>query len=199
MMTDTKEHIINTATSLFLQKGFKEVTMKQLVEHAGVSKGAFYHYFTSKEQVFEEVVLSFFNAVKVSDFHLLSTTSLKQFYTNWVKTFFTSKNKLNSIAKGGNEFTQNHYYIIFDGLRLVPSFRKMFDEEQKNETDAWITIIDVAKENKEIKSILPSRDIAKMFMYIADGLGTDLLMRNDAGSLEAETLKAWDTIYTLLQ
>lgn len=58
-MADLKEHILETAQKLFLQKGFKGVTMNELVEAAGLTKGAFYHYFKSKEQVFEEVVLAF--------------------------------------------------------------------------------------------------------------------------------------------
>lgn len=198
-MTDTREHIIQTATNLFLQKGFKEVTMKELVDSAGLSKGAFYHYFTSKEQVFEVVVLSFLNATGINDYDVFSTTSLKDFYTNWVKSVFNVKSKINPIGKSNNEFSQNHYYLVFDGLRLVPAFREVFDEEQKKELKAWIKIIDIAKENGEIKSKLPSKDIAKMFMYIVDGLGTSAALQNRTSTMKTDAIKALDNIYTLLQ
>ena len=56
MVNTTKEHILNVCTHLFLQKGFKEVTMKEIVEKTGMSKGAIYHYFNSKEQLFLEVI-----------------------------------------------------------------------------------------------------------------------------------------------
>jgi AcrR family transcriptional regulator len=36
-----------------MQKGYKEVTMKDIVDNAELSKGAFYHYFDSKEKVFK--------------------------------------------------------------------------------------------------------------------------------------------------
>ena len=52
----SKEHILITAFSLFLQKSFKEVTMKEIVKETGLSKGAFYHYFESKEQLFLELL-----------------------------------------------------------------------------------------------------------------------------------------------
>jgi AcrR family transcriptional regulator len=58
-MNDTKEHIITTSLKLFLQKNFKEVTMKEIVNATRLSKGAFYHYFESKEKVFKEVVRHF--------------------------------------------------------------------------------------------------------------------------------------------
>ena len=54
-MNESKEHIITVASKLFLQKNFKEVTMKEIVDKTGLSKGAFYHYFESKEQLFLEV------------------------------------------------------------------------------------------------------------------------------------------------
>ena len=59
-MNDSKEHILLASLNLFLQKNFKEVTIKEIVEITGLSKGAFYHYFQSKEQLFEEVMEHFF-------------------------------------------------------------------------------------------------------------------------------------------
>ena len=64
-MNQTKEHIITVACELFLQKSFKEVTMKEIVKQTGLSKGAFYHYFESKEQLFQEVLDFFLNNVMV--------------------------------------------------------------------------------------------------------------------------------------
>ncbi|EKT4500631.1 TetR/AcrR family transcriptional regulator [Flavobacterium psychrophilum] len=198
-MKDTKEHIINTATQLFLQKGFKEVTMKELVESAGVSKGAFYHYFTSKEQVFEEVLFSFTNSLRVKDYDTLSTTSLKEFYSNWKKKIAVANNKMNPIDKNNSELTQNHYYLLINGLRIIPAFRNSFEEEQIKEQNAWIKIIDIAKNSGEIKSILPTEDIAKLFIFVADGLGTNMLLQNKEVIVFAEVLKAWDNIYSLIK
>lgn len=198
-MKDSRENIIITATNLFLQKGFKEVTMKELVESAAISKGAFYHYFTSKEQVFEEVVMSFFNAMKIKDYDALSTTSLKDFYTNWSKTLLNKKSDQNFGTKINTEFVQNHYYLLFDGLRLIPACRKAFDEEQSKENKAWLKIIATAKKSGEIESKLPNEDIAKLFMFMADGLGTNLLLQNKGNNVNAEVLKAWDNIFSLLQ
>lgn len=197
-MKDSREHIINTATNLFLQKGFKEVTMKELVESAGISKGAFYHYFTSKEHVFEEVVLGFSSSIKIKDYDALSTTSLKDFYTNWATNIFDPKMAQNPMTIGNTEFTQNHYYLLFDGLRLIPSYQKVFDQEQIIEKNAWIKIVDIAKNSGEIKSNLVSEDIAKLFMFMADGLSTNLLLQNKGNNMNSEVLKAWDTIYFLL-
>lgn len=199
-MKDSKEHILNTALNLFLQKGFKEVTMKELVDNAGMSKGAFYHYFKSKEDVFEEVVMNFYKMLSIPDYDALSTTSLREFYKNWLKNVSQRKSLWSkSTSSEDAAATQNHYYLIFDGIRLLPTFRQLFYSEQEREMAAWVKIIDKAKKSKEIKSSLPSKQIANMFTYVSDGLSFNLLMNNNMGMLETEAIKAWDSVYALIK
>lgn len=198
-MKDSKEQILNTALNLFLQKGFKEVTMRELVEGAGLSKGAFYHYFKSKEDVFEEVVMRFARALSIPNYDALSTTSLQEFYRNWLQHFSQRKSSWGQSASGESAVIQNHYYLIFDGIRLLPAFRDMFYKEQEREMAAWIKIIDIARESKEISTDLPSRQIASMFAYVSDGLSFNLLMNNKIAMLDVEAVNAWDSMYALMK
>jgi TetR/AcrR family transcriptional regulator, cholesterol catabolism regulator len=47
----TREGIVKAATTLFAQQGFEATTVQEVVEKAGATKGAFYHYFKSKEEL----------------------------------------------------------------------------------------------------------------------------------------------------
>jgi len=49
--TDTRSNILRSALQLFLQKGYKNVSYQELVKKTGMSKGAIYHYFASKEEL----------------------------------------------------------------------------------------------------------------------------------------------------
>ncbi|MDW8294510.1 MAG: TetR/AcrR family transcriptional regulator [Aquificaceae bacterium] len=53
---NAKERIINTAKELFSQKGYSNTSVDEIVKQAGLSKGAFYFYFRSKDQLMEELV-----------------------------------------------------------------------------------------------------------------------------------------------
>ncbi len=58
--TDTRQHIIDTATPIILSKGFSAVGLSELLSAAEVPKGSFYHYFKSKESFGEALLNSYF-------------------------------------------------------------------------------------------------------------------------------------------
>ena len=51
-----KKYIIETARRIFMDKGYKEVTMKDIVEACQISRGGLYLYFSSTKELFEEVL-----------------------------------------------------------------------------------------------------------------------------------------------
>lgn len=57
---DTRQHILDTGYGLIVDKGFTSVGLAQLLKHAQVPKGSFYHYFKSKEQFGEALIEDYF-------------------------------------------------------------------------------------------------------------------------------------------
>ncbi len=51
-----KKFILETARKVFVEKGFKKVTMKDIVEACDISRGGLYLYFDSTSQIFLEVL-----------------------------------------------------------------------------------------------------------------------------------------------
>ncbi len=60
----TKQDIREKAYQLFAEKGFKEVTMKDLCERTGLSRGGLYRHYESVEQIFLEIVNAFSDTQK---------------------------------------------------------------------------------------------------------------------------------------
>lgn len=54
--TTTLENIEQAALAEFLDKGFQGASLRQIVKNAGVTTGAFYGYFSSKEALFASIV-----------------------------------------------------------------------------------------------------------------------------------------------
>ncbi len=50
----TKEEIIRNSIRVFRRKGYYRTNMNDLAKEAGLTKGAFYHHFSNKEEVMRE-------------------------------------------------------------------------------------------------------------------------------------------------
>ena len=51
----TRARLLDAAKEIFEDNGFLEARISDIAERAGLSHGAFYHYFDSKEQIFREI------------------------------------------------------------------------------------------------------------------------------------------------
>ena len=51
-----KQYILDKARVVFSEKGFKNVTMKDIVDACDISRGGLYLYFSSTEDIFLEVL-----------------------------------------------------------------------------------------------------------------------------------------------
>src|SRR5947209_4528465 len=54
--TSTRDRLIGSARFLFWERGFAGTSMAELLAHAGVNSGSFYHFFDSKEALLRAVL-----------------------------------------------------------------------------------------------------------------------------------------------
>ena len=66
---DNKKKIINSALSLIKEKGFDNVSVEEITSNAGVSKGAFYIHFKSKEDLILQRINYYYDEYKLDDTH----------------------------------------------------------------------------------------------------------------------------------
>ena len=60
----TKAAIRNGALALFVQKGFKDVTMKDICHATGLSRGGLYMHYGSTKQIFADVINEIMSSLK---------------------------------------------------------------------------------------------------------------------------------------
>jgi TetR/AcrR family transcriptional regulator, transcriptional repressor for nem operon len=56
---DTREKIVESARRLFNKKGFSEVSIDEVMENAGLTRGGFYRHFADKDELYAEAVRRF--------------------------------------------------------------------------------------------------------------------------------------------
>src|SRR6201996_9102171 len=60
----TRERLIDSARYLFWERGFAGTSMADLLVHAGVNSGSFYHFFESKEALLRAILETYLHALR---------------------------------------------------------------------------------------------------------------------------------------
>ena len=86
----TKGKIVEKAERLFWFQGYEATSLNDLVEKAGLSKGAFFHYYDSKQAIAGDVIDKY-AAEQMKDVlqkHLADGVPVKTSLRNWVGAIF---------------------------------------------------------------------------------------------------------------
>ncbi len=74
-----RDEILDAARQLFAEKGYDATTVSDIIARLGVSKGGFYHYFQSKEDLVEALACRFASQTAAQASHILEDDSLDSF------------------------------------------------------------------------------------------------------------------------
>lgn len=93
----TRQDIRDRAYRLFAEKGFKEVTMKDICERTGLSRGGLYRHYESTEQIFLEIVDAFSDQQKNEVFtrmekHVPAVVILEELLSKYEREMNDSEN-----------------------------------------------------------------------------------------------------------
>jgi AcrR family transcriptional regulator len=132
-MSSARERLLESAKTLFSQKGYYATSVEDIVASAGLSKGAFYFYFKSKEELFKSLVEEMhLNIVKRLENFLERELPLEDALIEHAKVFLEDIYQNRHIAQiflfqlvGTNEEFRELYYTKIAHLREM--LTKMVD------------------------------------------------------------------------
>jgi AcrR family transcriptional regulator len=195
-MLSTKDHILHVALNLFLQSSYKEVTMSELVENSGMSKGAFYYYFKNKEELFC-AVMKMIMGLRELDYGNISQTSLKDFYEGYLMKIQTAKSDYKSmeIILDSTSARLSFNTLTFEAFRLFPSVRKLVQQSSEKEFNMWVEIVKQAIDKGEIRSKMTAEKIADIFINISAGLAIRSRLSSGEINVVEYTRELWQGFY----
>ena len=199
-MNPTKEHIIITSFKLFLQKGYKEVTMSMIVKAAGLSKGAFYHHFESKEKLFAETLDNMFFSISPFNNEMIINPEVSFF--DYMQMYIENINKMaKMIATYVDEEASEigYFRLILDVVNYAPNFHKKIEETKKNELTFWRKIVENGIRKGEIKETLDIEILSKHFQWLQDGVAIDSIFSGNPKLLYSSLEKAFCQLYELIK
>jgi AcrR family transcriptional regulator len=152
-----KQEIVLKAQGLFQQFGLKKTTMDEIAFACGKAKSTLYHYFKSKEEVFEEVIkMEVTNLRKVVKSQVDETKHIKEKLLSYFMTFHSNViNKINLYRSINLDLHDDgQTFIGHNKAKRVSLIKRFMDFER----DYITRIIDDAFDSGEFTKI-PKEDI----------------------------------------
>lgn len=159
---EIKEKILKIALKLFVERGFLEVSISDLIKEVGVTKIIFYNYFNSKDQLICEAMEKFLfpyfdDIIRITDeYNGSSKKKLLQIFQKYSKTesYFKSNFGINKI---------NYKLITFltiEGIKKYEPMTKYITNFNNRLLEKIECIIEEGKRLGEISSMVSSKSIA---------------------------------------
>ena len=153
-MSETERRILETAKKEFLERGFQGTSMRRVAALAGVTTGALYGYFDSKEKIFDSLVEDSYNAVM---------NAYKDAHVEFAALpYDTQVSGMGDITAKCVEWCLEYIYDHLDEFRLIlmcsegTRYTNMVDEMMKIEEESTEEFISLMRKNgMEIPEIDP--------------------------------------------
>jgi len=189
-----REKIIHTAFELFVDKGYDNVSINDIVQKAGVSKGGLYHHFKNKNELYEETLKHYFyyyynsNRVKVDPSASL-IENLRRLSEVFLQPFSDMSNMLE-----GKKAELRYYFFLIQSLQKQSQMSSKVEYFNK-EIEAYIKkAIENAISKKEISLNIDPSVTAKMIHYTLEGLAFLTILKKE-GNVESRYEEVLQNLY----
>mgnify|MGYP002277163983 CR=1 FL=1 len=169
--SDTRQHILTTAQTIILGKGFAAVGLNEILKTAGVPKGSFYHYFESKEHFGSVLLENYFDQYMLTlEAHFLGDDSsavdrLIHYFDNW------------KISQCGDTTTDKCLVVKLSGevTDLSESMRLALKQGTHRVINRLASVVQEAIDNGEISIEDDARTVTEEIYYL--WIGATLLTK----------------------
>ena len=120
IMDNTKDYIIEEAFKLFLNHSYEAVSISDISKAIGLTKGALYHHFTNKEELFRSVIDKYLYLPGV-----IVDVETISFYEFIQLSLAEAEKIIKSLFSNTLVFTPINYFSLFtDAFRHYPGYAK---------------------------------------------------------------------------
>src|SRR5438874_845084 len=174
---EAKSRILDEAKKVFAEKGYHEATMDDIAKRLGVSKGAIYLYFSSKEDLFEAMVKTAPQAFKEI---LYSSFGDGADPVKSATQFFDKMLKLSASNPGLS------FEILSEASRN-PTLKRILKQSHEEYEEVLTSFLAEGQKRRFVGDNLDIRPLANSLIALWNGLETLLV----SGLTVEEARRAW--------
>lgn len=199
-MATAKEKILEKAFNLFLLNSYDSVTMQQIQEASEVSRGAIYHHFKSKEDIFNATV-NLFLLPAFSSYSMIGDEEKKTLQETIYASIKYRQSHINSLKEVTSFKLTDFYFFkfIFQATEHCKEFTEQVNLLTEKEFNGWRNIIQAAMRTGEIRPDLDLDYTTQMFIITPLGLGLFTAFSNYININTKDIRTSYLRLYSLLK
>ena len=192
----TKERIIEEAFKLFLNHNFEKVSISDLEQAVGKTRGAIFYFFKNKEEIFNDVIDTYIIKTQSPSekFNFDANISLEQFIYQYINGINTTMSKMLSLSVVN--IYKGYFSLYMQASRIYPNFSEIMTKNSVEELNLWEKVINRAIQSKEIKEV-NTKHYATLFRSCFLGLAFDRCL--SYGLNTEELLVLYQNIYNQIK
>lgn len=165
-----KELILRHAYSLFLQKGYNSVSIKDIMEMSNLSKGAIYHHFKSKEDIFLETLEQYFFSALDFDKNIFEGLSFREQIRVAHMFAVDLFSMVETLEEKGIEYPIQKFYKLQLECENFPAIRERFKESSIAYRRLVQKLVEQGMANQEVKAGLDPESISYQIVGMIEGV-----------------------------
>jgi TetR/AcrR family transcriptional regulator, transcriptional repressor for nem operon len=194
-MTDTREYIIDEAYKLFLSHSYEAVSISDISKAIGFTKGALYHHFKNKEELFMSVIDKYvqFEGLCV-DVDLITFKQCNAMCIENVRKI------LKKMFGHFPEFVAiNYISLVADAFRHYPDFARKMEIFFAEETLKTQKVLDNSVKRGEIRNDVDTNILANNYISTTIGLAGNLIQNKTVDEVVESLGSQLQVMYKLLK
>lgn len=199
-----KKNILEIAFQLFLKNGFAGVSTNEIIREANITKGCFYHYFKSKEELIHDVIVMYLYPYLESPIKELEEKNMKCKQLDVLQNiyfYYTFMPKLVLETKQNISFREIQF-LIYEGIKKYVYLAKKSCECSRKQRFLLKELLEIGKKEGIISSKIDTDTYATTMIALKDGMIALHILDSSIDTKEKleSTFKAiWSEIRTMPQ
>lgn len=182
----TKENIVNVAKILFENNGYDSVSIDSICSQCNISKGAFYHHFTSKDDIILWIIRM------GEDQHLLEA----------VEPFIDKEDTLSLLKRYIESFNQieSNIAALKQYFRILPTRENGKEElERRNAYKLIYAIIEKGQKRGDVRKDISLEYCVNLFAACMSGIYLHWCIYNNTYSIREFSNKVIHDLYKMIK
>ncbi|AFG38612.1 TetR/AcrR family transcriptional regulator [Spirochaeta africana] len=148
----SKDYIITQSLAVFMQQGYAGTSLQEICRVVGLSKGALYHHFQGKDDLYYQCLERFFCRPMGPSWRVAPADSLRERLHAGFRHIDQAKRDIHTwIGSDDDDAILRFYSFLYEATRRYPEFQQRIDQGDDGKLQELTDAFRAAQQHGEIR------------------------------------------------